>query len=49
MVKLLFFQLRVTNVNLKTVTLHLELLTKKLKKKMHYILYVILYNLYYTL
>ena len=49
MVKLSFFQLRVMNVNLKNIKLHLELLTGKLKKKILYILYVILYKLYYTL
>ena len=49
MVKLSFFQLRVMNVNLKNIKLHLELQTGKLKKKILYILYVILYKLYYTL
>ena len=43
MVKLLFFQLRVMNVKLKNMKLHLKLLTGKLKKRF-FIFYAILYR-----
>ena len=38
MVKLSYFQLRVTNVKLKNIKIHLKLLTGKLKKKILYTL-----------
>ena len=41
--KLSYLQLRVTNVKLKNTNLHLKLLTGKLKKKILYTLYFILY------
>ena len=47
MVKLAFFQLRVTNVKLKNIKLRLKLLTGKLKKKIIYTLYFILYIILY--
>ena len=43
MVKHSFFQLRVTNVKLKNIELHLKLLTGKLKKEILYTLYFIPY------
>ena len=43
MVKLSFFQLRVMNVKLKNIKLHLKLLTGKLKKKILCTLYFIEY------
>ena len=46
MVKLSFFQLRITNVKLKNIKLHLKLMTGKLKEKdsLYFILYTILYR-----
>ena len=46
MVKLSFFQLRITNVKLKNIKLHVKLMTGKLKEKdsLYFILYTILYR-----
>ena len=46
MVKLSFFQLRITNVKLKNIKLNVKLMTGKLKEKdsLYFILYTILYR-----
>ena len=41
MVKLSFYQLRVMNVKLKNIKVHLKLLTGKLKKKRLFVLYTL--------